>query len=327
MLGVASLIALSGCAGSAFAAPVNTSFKDDNLFTCVLQNYNHKNSTTLTNLTATQLASIETLDCSTRGISDATGIETMTNLVNLDLSTNEIEEIDLSSNTKLKTLDLSDNKLTELDVSKNTALESLLVTDNQIEVLDLTANVLLTEVKADDDVTVRGYTPVQPNTTTTTTETPETETAECASITLDDEQVNSMKELLTAYGYNTSAFNAMAVKIAASQINMCDGANREEMRGLFNAMGILGLSDAELDEYARQFTNSYNAARNGESVESIFGVGDSGVIVPNTGAMTGEGFGAAIVTMSVGTVAVIAGVFYMTRYGVKRRNNRVAFRR
>ena len=48
VLGVASLIALSGCAGSAFAAPVNTSFKDDNLFTCVLQNYNHKNSTTLT---------------------------------------------------------------------------------------------------------------------------------------------------------------------------------------------------------------------------------------------------------------------------------------
>ena len=29
VLGVASLIALSGCAGSAFAAPVNTSFKDD----------------------------------------------------------------------------------------------------------------------------------------------------------------------------------------------------------------------------------------------------------------------------------------------------------
>lgn len=55
----------------------------------------------------------------------------------LDLSNNDLTEIDLNRNKKLKHLDLNNNKLTEIDVSKLSKLEYLDISNNNIKVKGL----------------------------------------------------------------------------------------------------------------------------------------------------------------------------------------------
>ena len=115
-------------ASNIYKSPANTSFKDQNFYNCVIDQYNYDNGTSLsytTNLTNAQLAKITFLFCYEKNISDASGVEKL---------------------TALKGLYADSNQLTSLDVSKNTALESLWVDENQLTSLNLSNLKLLNEV-------------------------------------------------------------------------------------------------------------------------------------------------------------------------------------
>ena len=82
--------------------------------------------------------------CANLGISDLTGIEDFTALINLYCDYNQLTSLDISQNTALITLQCSFNQLTTLDVSSNTALTNLNCTGNQLTSLDVSNNTALT---------------------------------------------------------------------------------------------------------------------------------------------------------------------------------------
>lgn len=79
-------------------------------------------------------------------LKDFSDIRWFTGVEYLACLSNEIEELDLSSNTALTYLDCTDNNISSLDLSSNTALMALDCSDNNISSLDLTQNAALTEV-------------------------------------------------------------------------------------------------------------------------------------------------------------------------------------
>jgi Leucine-rich repeat (LRR) protein len=83
------------------------------------------------------------LSLSNSSIKNLTGIEDFKELRFLDIRKNQIETLDLSSNTKLLDINASENGLTTLNVSKNILLTNLLVSKNQLTTLDLSKNTLL----------------------------------------------------------------------------------------------------------------------------------------------------------------------------------------
>jgi len=80
---------------------------------------------------------LNTLDVSNSSITDLTGIQDFTALINLTCSYNQLTSLDVSKNTQLKSVYSINNKLTSLDVSKNTQLETLHVNNNTLTKLDL----------------------------------------------------------------------------------------------------------------------------------------------------------------------------------------------
>src|SRR5574344_1394808 len=81
--------------------PVNTYFDDENFYDCVVDKYNSENSTSLpytTALSDEQLKSITELDCSSKKIVSAKGVEKLTGLTDLRLYNNKLSTIDVSKN-------------------------------------------------------------------------------------------------------------------------------------------------------------------------------------------------------------------------------------
>ena len=79
-------------------------------------------------------------------ISDLTGIENFTALVNLNCSYNLLTDIDISNNTALTHLYCDNNQLTSVDLSANIALTHLYCDNNQLTSLDLSLNTALTRL-------------------------------------------------------------------------------------------------------------------------------------------------------------------------------------
>lgn len=78
-----------------------------------------------------------------KSIKSVKGIEYFPNLQFLDLTRNQIAELDLRGNRKLKHLFVGNNRLESIDLSGLTELEDLEVFMNDIEELDLSENTLL----------------------------------------------------------------------------------------------------------------------------------------------------------------------------------------
>lgn len=119
------------------AQPVNTAFKDDIFYACVIKNYNQQKNTDYDithNLTDEELESMTYLECydgteedQTKWISNTSGLEKMTGLTSLSLDYNNIEEIDVSKNTQLQILHIYESKLGDIDLSKNTNLTKIVL--------------------------------------------------------------------------------------------------------------------------------------------------------------------------------------------------------
>ena len=143
-----------------YSSPANKAFTDDNFYKCVVNAYNEKNNTSLpytTNLSGEQLKTITELSCyafnkpDNEKIKSIDGLEKLTALTYLDVSYNQLTNIDVSKNTALTRLDVYKNELTTLDVSKNTALTELNVYNNQLTSLDVGKNILLIHLRVDEN--------------------------------------------------------------------------------------------------------------------------------------------------------------------------------
>lgn len=129
------------------AAPANTSFTDDQFYNCIVVKLNtdgfngvYDRDAETHKVTAEELASITVLNCHESSITDTKGIELLTNLVELNLSDNNISSINLSSNTKITNLLLSNNKLTTIDLTKLSALENLYLNGNKFTSINVKNN-------------------------------------------------------------------------------------------------------------------------------------------------------------------------------------------
>ena len=88
------------------------------------------------------------------GISDLTGIEDFKNLIYLDVRTNQLGSINISSNVSLETLLVSNtliptqdyNQISYLDLSNNINLKRLEIRDNNLSEIDLSNNTNLEEL-------------------------------------------------------------------------------------------------------------------------------------------------------------------------------------
>jgi len=143
--------------------PANNSFADNNFYACVVDGYNKENDGFVAytdSLSKEQLAKITELKCAQRNIYDTSGLETVTNLEELNLTGNQLTSINLTSNVNLKELDLGymcvsytggvscwqGNNITSIDLSKNINLEYLDMPRNQLETIDLSNNTKLKEI-------------------------------------------------------------------------------------------------------------------------------------------------------------------------------------
>jgi hypothetical protein len=82
------------------------------------------------------------------GISDLTGLEDFSALMNLYISSNQLTSLDVSQNSALIELELncSSNQFLSLDLSNNTALEKVQLSNLQFSNLDLSNNIALNAV-------------------------------------------------------------------------------------------------------------------------------------------------------------------------------------
>lgn len=78
-----------------------------------------------------------TLDVSSLGISDLSGIEAFVNLTSLNVSQNNLISLDLMSNTKLTSLNARNNQIEELSISRLSDLDYLNLSNNSLDSIDL----------------------------------------------------------------------------------------------------------------------------------------------------------------------------------------------
>ncbi|CAL2055200.1 hypothetical protein [Tenacibaculum sp. 190524A05c] len=87
---------------------------------------------------------ITTLDVSNQNIADLTGIEDFVALTDLNLDTNVLTSLDLSSNINLQNLNFDNNTITNLNLGTISKLESIEGRYNQLSTIDLSQNPNLT---------------------------------------------------------------------------------------------------------------------------------------------------------------------------------------
>ena len=73
----------------------------------------------------TNIASITNLNVNNQNISDLTGIEDFTSLINLFCVSNQLTSLNVSNNTNLVILNCDDNLLTSLELGNNPSLRAL----------------------------------------------------------------------------------------------------------------------------------------------------------------------------------------------------------
>lgn len=88
-------------------------------------------------LTDAELQEIHEINVSDKGIRSLAGISVFYNLKVLNVSDNDLQELDVSANAALERLYCSYNRLTELDLSQNTQLITLICAFNQLTRLDV----------------------------------------------------------------------------------------------------------------------------------------------------------------------------------------------
>ena len=132
---------------SAGVAIDNTNFPDANFRTVVKKFDTNKDGS----LSDTEIAAVEVINCSSKGITNLKGIEYFTALRLLSCYRNQLTTLDVDKNTALEELYCYSNQLTKLDVSKNTSLKILDCIYNQLTTLDVNKNTALNKLWCGDN--------------------------------------------------------------------------------------------------------------------------------------------------------------------------------
>ena len=104
------------------------------------------------NILKSELDSITSIDCSSKGIEDLTGIDCFSELTLLKCSGNRLKNLSyIRKNEKLVTLYCYNNQLSSIDIRNNTKLEKLYCADNGLESLDLSNNPALKELSCSNN--------------------------------------------------------------------------------------------------------------------------------------------------------------------------------
>ena len=109
-------------------------FPDANFRSIVTENYDTDKDG---NLSDTEIAAVEKIDCVDKGISSLKGIEYFTALKVLLCSQNQLTVLDVRKNIELSLLSCYRNQLATLDIGKNAVLEELYCDDNQLTTLNI----------------------------------------------------------------------------------------------------------------------------------------------------------------------------------------------
>lgn len=135
-----------------------TAMVDPNFYDCVVAAYKSTYPAVEipeTGITDEQLLTIDTLVCNSRvdgeKITDTTGLEKMPRMAYIDLSSNNISAIDVSSFSNLTFLNLHSNQLTSIDVRNNYSLSNLYLNNNNLSSLNLSNNLYLRELDASNN--------------------------------------------------------------------------------------------------------------------------------------------------------------------------------
>ncbi|GGF01110.1 LamG-like jellyroll fold domain-containing protein [Flavobacterium limi] len=88
-------------------------------------------------ISSLDISTVTSLNLSNSNVTDLSGIEKFTSLINLDCSNNQITNLNLSYNLLLETLNASSNQITSLDLSKNSKLTIVYVVSNPLIFLNL----------------------------------------------------------------------------------------------------------------------------------------------------------------------------------------------
>ena len=131
-------VAVQAAQKNTIYTPDKTYVPDDNFeqalidlgYDDVLDNY------VLTN----NIKSVTSLDINAKSISDLTGIEDFTSLVQLLSYQNNLSSVNLSMNIYLDYLELGENQITGIDISANTLLKHLNLFGNQLTSIDVSPN-------------------------------------------------------------------------------------------------------------------------------------------------------------------------------------------
>jgi hypothetical protein len=98
------------------------------------------------------ISGLTTLDVSSKGISDLTGIEAFTSLQDLNCKTNSLTgRLDLTMLTNLKVVNVNYNNLTSINITNLPSLLELKVWHNNLTALDLSNTTNLTYLDSDDN--------------------------------------------------------------------------------------------------------------------------------------------------------------------------------
>ncbi|MTH15276.1 T9SS type A sorting domain-containing protein [Flavobacterium sp. LC2016-01] len=89
------------------------------------------------------IADIINLDVSNSSITDLTGIQDFSSLINLNCGQTGLTSLDVSKNKNLTILDCHNNGLKTLDISKNTNLTFLTCESNYLQAIDVRSNIAL----------------------------------------------------------------------------------------------------------------------------------------------------------------------------------------
>lgn len=95
---------------------------------------------------AEALAFTGTMDVSSQGINDMTGIEAFSNMTGLDMAINNVVNIDLTNCGALTFIDCSNNNLVSLNLSYCYLLQTLYCVNNSLTCLDLSQNPDITTI-------------------------------------------------------------------------------------------------------------------------------------------------------------------------------------
>lgn len=122
----------------------NVTIPDNNFKTALVSDFTINTNMDSEISVAEAVAVTGTLDISSNNIADLTGIEAFTAITGLQVSSNDLTSLDLSSNTALTFVDAGGNDLTSVDLTQNTLLSHLELDYNNLTSIDLTQNVGLT---------------------------------------------------------------------------------------------------------------------------------------------------------------------------------------